>query len=148
MADTIREKIITAFINNLTTWVTSSGYNYSCGSSVVRAKSTIEENQLPAVVLWPQAETVEYVYDRNICSMLLKVEAIAMISTENRSVVQEKLLGDAIKIMSATDSEYVTDIAYSGGGPSGVDRVEDIITAIVAEFMVKYETNAGDPYNN
>ena len=150
MADTIREQIISAYLTRLASWTVANGFNYSCGVSAGRSRGTVEEIELPAVVVWPQSETVEYAYGRTICTMPLKLEALAMIGSENRSVVQEKLLGDAIKIM--TDSSIVVtskidDIAYVTGGPAGMEKAEEIITAITAEFTIKYETVAGDPYS-
>ena len=150
MADTIREQIISAYLTRLTSWTTGNGFNYSCGGSVERAKGTVEEDNLPAVVLWPQPETVEFAYGRHICSMVLKLEALAIIGSENRSVVQEKLLGDAIKIMtdsSVSATALIDDIAYTGGGPAGIEKEEEVVTAISAEFTIKYETVAGDPYS-
>ncbi len=150
MADTIREQIISDYLLQLESWTTINGFNYSCGESVERSMGTIDEDDLPAVVLWPQAETVEYLYGRNVCSMVLKLEALAMIGSENRSVVQEKLLGDAVKIMtdqSAFVTSLIHDITYTGGGPAGIEKVEEMITAISAEFTIKYETVAGDPYS-
>jgi hypothetical protein len=150
MADTIREQIISAYLTRLASWTVANGFNYSFGVSAGRSKGTVEEMELPAVVVWPQSETVEYAYGRNICTMTLKLEALAMIGSDNRSVVQERLLGDAIKIM--TDSSVIVtskidDIAYVTGGPAGMEKAEEIITAITAEFTIKYETVAGDPYS-
>ncbi len=150
MADTIREQIIAAYLTRLADWTTGNGCHYSCGNCVERAKGTIEEDALPAVVLWPQAETVEPAYGINICSMVLKLEALALIGDENRSVVQEKLLGDAVKIMtdpSVTVTSLINDIAYTGGGPAGTEKAEEVVTAISAEFKIEYETAVGDPYN-
>lgn len=150
MADTVREQIIAAYLTRLAAWTTGNGFNYSCGESVDRAKGTIEENNLPAVVLWPQPETVESAYGINRCSMVFKLEALALIGEENRSVVQEKLLGDAIEIMtdpSVSVTSLIDDIAYTGGGPAGVEKAEEVITAVSAEFNIQYETVTGDPYN-
>lgn len=150
MADTIREQIISAYLTRLSSWTVANGFNYSCGASASRSNGTIEEMDLPAVVLWPQTETVEHAYGRNICTMIIKLEALAAIGSGNRSVVQEKLLGDAIKIMTdpaVTISAKIDDIAYTGGGPSGIEKVEETITAISAEFTIKYETAVGNPYS-
>lgn len=150
MADTVRERIISAYLTRLADWTTGNGFNYSCGGSVERARGSIEESGLPAVVLWPQAETVEAAYGINRCSMVLKLEALALTGGENRSVVQEKLLGDAIKIMTdpaVTVTSLIEDIAYTGGGPAGVEKAEEVVTAVSAEFNIQYETVTGDPYN-
>lgn len=150
MADTIREQIISAYLARLADWTTGNGFNYSCGESVERAKAEVNEADLPVVVLWPQPETAEFAYGINRCSMVLKLEVLALVENENRSVVQERLLGDAIKIMTdpaVTVASLVAEIAYQGGGPAGTEKAEETVTAISAEFKVEYETVVGDPYS-
>jgi hypothetical protein len=228
VADTIREQIISAYIDRLADWTTADGFNIGCGASVFRAVQHIDEADVPACVLIPQTEEVTQQYGQNHCEMILKVEAIAEISTTNPSVVQEQLLGDAIKIMTAppylslvfktagytsavasdigktvtgagtgdtgtlirynnttrqwtvkpdasTDefdaSEAVTiadgtgagttdqaaeqvhvtpllnSIGYAAGGPGAIPKREDTTVAVFAEFTIKYNTLAGDPYS-
>lgn len=150
MAGTIRERIISAYLTRLTSWTTENGYNYACGSSVFRAVGSIEDADLPAVVVWPQSETVEQLYGRNVCTFVLKIEALAGIGTENKNVVQEKLLGDVIKIMTdpaVAVTPLINSIIYTGGGPAGIEKVEETVTAVSAEFKIEYETLIGNPYS-
>ena len=150
MADTIREQIISAVMTRLEEWSVANGFNYDCGTSIVRAIQQIEDTALPACVLWPQAEEVEERYGQNICIMVLKVEALADIGENNRSVVQEKLLGDLIRIMTdptVSITDLVEEIAYTSGDPAGAEQNEDKITAVAAEFRVKYSTMLGNPYS-
>jgi hypothetical protein len=228
VANTIREQIISAYLDHLATWTTARGFNIGCGANVFRAVSYVDPGKVPAAVLLPQLEEVTQQYGQNLCEMMLKVEAIAEIGTTNPSVIQEQLLGDAIKIMTAppylmlvfktagyTDavtgdigktvtgagtgdtgtlirynnttrqwtikpdaaadtfdaSEAVTitsgtgagttdqaaeqvhvtplinSIGYASGGPGAIPQGEDTTVAVFAEFRVKYNTLAGDPYS-
>lgn len=149
MANTIREQIISAYATRLASWTTANSYNYNCGASVKRAATHVQESDLPAVVIWPQLETNTDEYGQHVLEMTVKIEAMADISTYNRSVVQEKLLGDAIKIMtdpSVEVSSLIDEISYIGGGPQGAEQPEDQITGIQAEFKIKYKTLLGNPY--
>ena len=150
MADTIREQILTAYKTRLASWTTANGFNYNCGNSVGRATASIEPNDLPACVLWPQQEEITNPYGFNTCEMVIKIEAFAEIDGANPSVIQEKLLGDAISIMTKTTVSVTTkieDIAYMAGGPAGVVKSEEKVTGIFADFKIKYDTLIGDPYS-
>ncbi len=229
MADTIREQIITAYVTRLSDWTTARGFNVGCGANVFRAVQNVDPGALPAVVINPRSETVNHRYGVNHCEMILQINAFATIGTTNPSVVQERLLGDAITLMmsapyltltfvaagytsavagdigktvtgtttgdtgtllsynngarqwiikpdAASDefdngTEAVTiasgtgvgtlaqegiethvtrlieGIAYTNGGPAQVPVEEDTITAVFAEFTVKYNTLAGNPYS-
>lgn len=150
MADTIREQIIAAYIDRLADWTTAEGFNIGCGASVFRAVQHIDEADVPACVLTPQAEEVTQQYGQNLCEMMLKLEAVANIGTTNPSVIQEQLLGDAIKIMTDPNVAVTTkinSIGYATGGPNAIPKSEDTTVAVFAEFRVKYNTLAGDPYS-
>ena len=151
MADTIREQIIAAYVTRLASWLVSGGFNYNCGRSVERAIQVIDEKDLPSCVLWPQSEEVTQRYSKNVCEMIFKVEALTLVEDGvNPSITQEKLLGDAIKIMtdpSVSVTTKIKDIFYTGGGSAGIAKPEEQITAIFAEFKVKYKTANGDPYS-
>ena len=104
----------------------------------------------PACVLWPLAEAVTQRYGQNICEMVVKLEALSVHDEINQSIVQEKLLGDAIKIMTdplVLVTTLIEDIVYTGGGPAGIVKPEEKTTAVYAEFKIKYETLIGNPYS-
>jgi hypothetical protein len=135
----------------LATWTTNNGYNYACGNTAQRAVQNIEFEDLPACVMWPQAETVIQRYGQNVCEMIVKVEALAAAaSTANPSVIQEKLLGDVIKIMtdpSVVVTALVENILYTEGGPAGIAKPEEKVTAVYAKFKIEYATLIGNPYS-
>jgi len=136
-------------MTRLESWTTDSGFNYSCGQTARRTAQNIEYDDLPACVLWPGSETAEQRYGQNVCEMIVKVEALVQAGTTNPSVIQEKLLGDAIKIMTDPDveiSNLIEDIAYTEGGPAGIAKPEEKVAAVFANFKIKYSTLIGNPY--
>lgn len=148
MADTIREQIIAAYVTRLAAWTTANGYNYGCGASVFRAMPVVNPSEAPACALWPEAEEAEKRYNKMVCTMPVKVEAIAEVGTTNPSIIQEKLLGDAITIMtdpSVTVSSKIDSITYKGGGPAAVPDGRDTVVAVSAEFEIKYKFVLGNP---
>jgi hypothetical protein len=150
MSNTIREQIILAYMTRLASWTTANGFNYSCGSTAQRAVQHIEFDDLPACVLWPQVEEVTQQYGQNVCEMIVKIEALAEVGTTNPSIIQEKLLGDCIKIMtdpSVVVTALIDDITYTGGGPAGINKDEEKVAAITANFTIKYETLTGNPFS-
>ncbi len=150
MADTIREQIIAGYMTRLAFWTIANGFNFDCGRSAKRAVLYIEDTSLPTCVLWPQPEDIEGRYGRNLCTMIIKIEALAEIGTINRSVVQDQLLGDVIQLMTdplIVVSNLTEDAAYIRGGSANVQKNEEKITAVFAEFKVTYETELGNPYS-
>jgi hypothetical protein len=228
VTDTIREQIISAYADRLAGWTVAEGFNHGCGANIFRAVSYVDPADVPAAVLIPQAEEVSQQYGQNHCEMMLKVEAIAEIGTTNPSIIQEQLLGDAIKVMTAppyrmlvfktlgyvsavagdigktvtgagtgdtgtlirydnstrqwtikpdaaadefdaSEGVTITDgtgagttdqaaeqvhvtplinsIGYASGGPGATPQGEDTTVAVFAEFRIKYNTLAGDPYS-
>jgi len=228
VADTIREQIISAYITRLADWTVANGFNHGCGGSVFRAVQHVDEADVPACVLIPNLEEVTQQYGQNHCEMMVRIEAMADVGSTNPSVIQEQLLGDVIKIMTAPpylcltfaaggyidavagdvgktvtggstgdtgtlirydndtrqwtilpdDSgdafdavEAVTikdgkgagttsqaagqvhatplteSIVYATGGPAETPKGEDTMVAVFAEFRIKYNTLAGDPYS-
>jgi hypothetical protein len=119
VTDTIREQIISVYVDRLTAWITANGYNYGCGANVFRAEPVLNFSEIPACTLWPDQEEAVRKYGKMVCTMPLKVEAIAELGSINPSVTQEKLLGDAIKIMTDPDP-YLALIFGSGGYTSAV----------------------------
>lgn len=150
MADTIRERIIQAYLTRLEAWTTANGYNYGCGGTIKRAESP-NINDLPAVVLWPGEEFPELKYNETVSPMVLKLEAMAHVgSADNKSVIQEKLIGDLIKILTdsaVTVTELAEDATLTKISPASPQNPEETLTAAVAELTVKYRTVTGDPYS-
>jgi len=150
MANTIREQIILAYLSRLTAWTTANGYNYGCGGTVQRAEAPNVEG-LPAVVLWPGEEFPASQYNETVSPMVLKFEAMAPAgSSANKSVIQEKLIGDLVKILTdsaVTVTELAEDATLTKISPASGQDPEETLTAAVAELTVKYRTVTGNPYS-
>jgi len=73
---------------------------------------------MPACILLPQIEEVAHEYGQNKCTMPVIIQAMAVVGDTNPSVVQEALLGDAIKIM--TDSQPYIQLSFAAGGYTDV----------------------------
>lgn len=149
---TIREQIITAIIEHLQeNWQLDNDYNYACGLNVYRAVKNINEESLPAVVFWAGQETSEpTIYGQSQNKMTVKLEAVAAIPSDtNASIIQEKLLGDIIKIMtnqSYTITFLVEGIDYKGGGIADFSEGQDTICGAYGDFEITYLTLVGNPY--
>lgn len=150
MANTIREQIILAYLARLETWTMANGYNYACSGTIQRAESPSIDD-LPAVVLWPGDEYPESRYNETMAPMSLKVEAIVPAGPgENKSVIQEKLIGDLIKILTDPAVEVTPlaeDATLTKISPASAQNPEETLTAAVAELTVKYMTVMGNPYS-
>lgn len=157
MADTIRERIIQNIITGLAVVRTANGYNTDCGRNVQRAISNLDSSEIDAFVVWPGPEESVRKYGISNISMSLRVEGLAIFGEENHSVVSEKILGDIIRVMTGVidDEDAKTrmtgglaeDIQYVTGGTEAYPENEDTAVGAAAEFAVKYQTVAGDPYN-
>lgn len=154
MADTIREQVITAYVNHLSNMITANGFNYDCGTAVLRSRKSIDVT--PAVNLLPKPETAENnEYGQLEKTTTIRLEAVVAFdpTVENAeaiaSKIQNELLGDMEKCMTGSEifvSGLVTDIDYTGGGPADIPAEEDTTVAAYAEFTIKYSTLIGDPY--
>ena len=149
MAKSIRETIIDAFITRAATIVTTGGYNCNMGANVQWAIKTVDPDDLPAVVIWPQAETAEREYGDNVCSMTIRIEAIDAIGATSTGQAVEQMLADMIKAFDggAALSSYVEDCKYVRGGADDYPDDGALAVAAFVEFEIKYRTAAGNPYS-
>jgi hypothetical protein len=102
MADTIREQIITAIEAKLAHILTAKGYLTECGENVHRARKSLDQSELPAVVLVPKPETSAREYNNSVNTMRIRVEALQQFdpAEENPSEVSEQLLADLIECVA------------------------------------------------
>lgn len=127
----------------------ANGYATAIGSHVFRARKTVDPLELPATIVLPQPETVEYLYGMLKCSMSLRIEGIAAFGTENPSVIAERILGDLKKcVLSSSWSrspDYIDSIIYTGGGPSDYPDESQTTVGVAVNFDVGYTTKINDP---
>jgi hypothetical protein len=151
VADTIREQIIAAYLIRLADWTVANGFNVDCGRHVFRAVQHVDESDLPACVLFSKPEeATTNKYGISECRMPVRVEGLVMIGDADPPVIQEQLLGDAIKIMTDPDvavTSKIKSIEYTGGGSGGTPTGEDTSVAVYAEFLITYTTLRGNPYS-
>jgi len=147
MADTIREKIITA-ITTKAALIKTTTYNTNIGNNVYRAVRAIDPDNLPAVNVWPGVESSERKYGYDCISMQVDIEGMQEFGASNASTIGELILGDLKKAFATFSATGVTiqDIAYASGG---VEYPKDLETAAGARvsITVKYDTLLGNPYS-
>lgn len=152
MADSIRERIIQAIMDNVATWTTANGFNLNCGSSSYRARHFWEIAEAPAVSVWPMPETNDPSYAENYNSMPLRLEAVTTYTTaQNPSTIGEQMLADMKELMGQKRSDTVDELAdsvrYSGGGVDEYPDSSQTVVGCYAEFNIAYWEKRNDPYN-
>lgn len=151
MSNTIREKILQQILARLAVITIANGCQTGVGTNVVRARRSIDPDELPAAVLWPRPETAEEIYGRTRCAMPVRVEGLAAMGSGNASVISEKILGDLVKCLVSSawvrSPEYITDIAYRGGGTETYPAEGETAVGTYADFIITYETKIGDPFS-
>ena len=144
MADTIRERIISAYLTRLADWTVATGFSTGCGAQVFRAVSNVDPDALPAVVLIPRSEAVTHRYGMNVCEMVLRIEALAQFGATHPGLVQERMLGDAIKIMMAPP--FVTlSFAAAGYTPAVAGDIGKTVIGATSEHtgtLLSYNNTA------
>ncbi len=160
MSDTIRETIIKDFMARLAVITIANGHSTDIGANVLRAQKTVDPEDLPCCVVWPQAETAVPSYGENDCSMPIRIEGLVEFGSINPSVVSEQILGDLKKCIfqpsnnsSRTPSgwvrspDYIDSLAYSGGGTDSYpDEGQKTVGASIL-VEVRYTERIGDPYS-
>jgi hypothetical protein len=152
MPKTIREQIIQAVVTRLAVVRRSNGYNTNCGRRVKRCRKSLDPDDLPAFVVWPQPEEAERKYGFSQCTMPMRIEALQKHGKKNHSKAAEAALGDMIRAMTAPEeigkvtNGLADDVVYILGGPEDYPEDDDTVTGCAAMFTIKYKTLAGDPY--
>lgn len=152
MSDTIREKIIASIVTSLGAIRTAAGYATEAGQLVKRAQEIVDKDTLPALEVLPFTESNEQRPGRNNLTMQLRVNGVAKFTSENPSVMAEKLLGDIIKRMTSPAltkpaGNYTDKIEYSEGGTDDYPKPGQMTVEVHATFQIFYKTKIGDPYN-
>ncbi len=97
---TIREQIIAAITTKLADITVVNGYATGIGARVERVRPVFQPAELPAISVIPQPETAERICGKVVCSMPITVEGFSLHSTDNPSIVAEKMLGDLISCLT------------------------------------------------
>ena len=152
--DTIRERIIKAVIAKLAGATLSNDYATNIGANVNRAVKHHDPDDLPACVVWPQAEEVTRKVGGKVhLTMPVRIEGIAAYGSANPSVVAERILGDLIKIMTdrttiaTTTNSLGDDVEYAMGGTDEYPDEETKTVGASALFNISYRILSGNPYS-
>ena len=145
MSDTKRELIIQACLQRASIITKANGFNSDMGS-VYRAISKVDPTRLPACILYPLSETAERIGGGNyLCTMPLRVEAVAQIGILNPSVLAEQLLGDLWQAFAdLATSSLIEDAAYISGGTNDYSKNDSIL--VTANFTIRYFSAISSPY--
>ncbi len=114
MADTIRESIIRDIVIHLGVIRKENAYQTDCGRNVYRALSRIDPDDAPCIDVWPLPEEAENIHGRVRSTMTVQVEGFGFFDkeavkrgqspvVEDASTVSERILGDLIAAIEATD---------------------------------------------
>lgn len=165
--NTIRELIILEFMARaavIRTTGSPQAYATDIGKNVVRARKTLDADELPAIVIWPMSEESQNTHGMARHIMTLRAEGICKFGTDNPSVISERILGDLIKcftsplwdrrrLVESPESPvtylqpYADSIVYKSGGLESALDDGAVSVGAQAGFEVTYWTKIGDPYN-
>ena len=146
MSDTRRERIIQAIGERAATITTANGFNTDIGLNTFRAISKVDPTLLPACVIFPLVETSEKMGGGDyLCSMPVKIDAIALVGADNPSVLSELMLGDIRKALTGSAiTPLIEEILYASGGTNDYSRKDTVV--VTAQFTIKYYSKINDPY--
>lgn len=152
MADTIRQKIITAVESRVAAITIVNGYSTDIGKNVFVVEKKLGKEDPPAVVIWPQVEETAQKFGKQLCIMPIQIDGISHFQSLNPSVVAEKMLGDLIKNITGGTLAQVTGgladiIKYTSGGSPEYPDAGETTVGTSAVFNIEYRYLVGDPYN-
>lgn len=148
MADSIRQRIITAVDTRLKAMLTTGGYELNLGRSVHEWRSTpFDEGDLPAVVYRDTNEVVEVTVGRHDHRMELEIEMV--LSGSTAPATMRKAVADIVKAVGAdvTWGGLAFDTGYAGSENIAVMQNERRIAGVLMRFVVSYATVPFDNYN-
>jgi len=147
--ETVRERIIQAFIARAESILTENGYNTQIGTHVFRAIKELDPSFIPACNILPLSDgTPERIGGGEYqATFSIRVEGLVRFGSLNPSVAAELLLGDLRKaFMRSSISDLIDEINYMGGGTDEYPDAKTHFVLSVVTFSVKYFTNIYDPY--
>lgn len=155
MADTIRETIIKAIIAQVKTIKTSNGYNSNIGNNTLRAICKIDEESVPAIVIFPMQDTLELTqFGLFKITMPFSIEAHVKFGDMNSSEYAELIYGDMLKcvfnqtfISNLKSTTNLDAIMFESGGTDEFPEGHEKTISVKLVVNVKYRTNIGDPYS-
>ena len=99
---TIREQILSKLTTTLEEITLSNGYYTNIGQNVVRGRYDVAPDELPAIVVIAETESVIYKDSHLELSIPVTLEAFVHFYTHNPAIEGEKILGDLLVNMLST----------------------------------------------
>lgn len=142
----IREQIITAFAARMGIIQKRFGFNTDAGLNVFRSRRDVDEDRIPAVVIFPQQEETNPNYGTNALTLPIRVEMIAPRPMDRAEEVKlvELMLADMIEATLAIEFLYSFTVGQLEPGP-GVKIIGAVsgATAVVQTATLTGGTWAG-----
>jgi len=141
-----RESIISAFVERVQTIRLANGCHTDIGQNVGRAIRVIDQNDLPAAVIWPLPETAERSnYGTYNKTMDIRIEGFSTFrqddeSMDGASLMSEKMLADMLNAFGGYQIAYADDFAYVAGGTENYPEPGESKVGVSAVFRVTYKT--------
>jgi hypothetical protein len=120
--DSIRERIIKAFISRLAIIRVDNGFNTDCGLNVSRAVRNLDPDALPAVIVWPRKDENEPFYEQTGLTLPIDVELYMIQRIDiTPSEQSEQMLADVIE--AAMGIEWSAPFTAGASEPSAGDEI-------------------------
>ena len=146
MADTIREKIISAIVSTLKNY---ASYSVVASPTVVRGYENYDPDvdNFPIIAVMPRQDDVERTkYGIQNCTMQVDIYCLVKIGTNNPSELAEAVLGELIVAALSSTPSDASDMAYVNGGIDDYMDLSKTVLTVGISIEVTYETDIGDPY--
>ncbi len=149
---TIREQIIECLMAQLETITPTNGYASLVGiGNVYRGVPVLEQQVVPAISIWEQAEMRERnKFGGTVKTLSIRIEGLIETNGDKHpSSVANALLGDLEKALMLSDTTLdplINDIQDTAASVVHFDFDQQLAGAII-EFEIQYTTEWGNPYN-
>ncbi len=149
---TIREQIIECLITQLETITFANGYATDIGvGNVYRSVAVLEQQLVPAISVWEQAEMRERnKFGGTVKTLTVRIEGLVDARGDRHpNAVANALLGDLEKALMLSDTSLdplIDDIQDIAAEIAPFNREQQLAGAII-EFEIQYTTEWGNPYN-
>jgi len=140
MADTIRERIISAF---------AARAQSLSSLPVERVQRSIGDSNARFVSIWDgEDQTLQTNYGQQQLQFPIAVECIFKFGGDNPSVSANAVIGETISTLLAGDRTFgglASSMAYTAASPGYPQDGSDYVTVSII-FIISYTIVSGDPY--
>lgn len=150
--DSIREQIIQTIFARLKTITTANGYNISVADNANRAKRVLDQEELPALSLWPGTEITASEYGADERKMVIDINTAMEVDedeTLSDDAITNQMIADIQKCMGTHDVgvyNLIDGMKETNTEPIYRDTDSKILSVLVT-YEITYSTKRGDPYS-